>query len=178
MNQFSATVELCRGALASGTPLILRIRGTSMLPALWSGDCISVRPAVLADVRPGDVAVFVRNRHLVVHRVVRRSEGAGAGTVVTRGDAQRHDDPPIEEFELLGVAEAVHRFGKQRPLRRRMPAIARGVAWLVRHSPRVRSLLDRGNAVARRWGLVKAPPAVHPCCEFAHWRDSSADSKP
>jgi hypothetical protein len=178
MNQFSATVELCRGALASGRPLILRVRGTSMLPTLWSGDCVSVRAAVLADLRPGDVAVFVRNRHLVVHRVIRRTEGAGTWTVVTRGDAQCHDDPPIEESELLGVAEAVHRFGKRRPLRRRMPAFARGVAWSVRRSPRVRSLLDRGNAVARRWGLAKAPPAVQPCCEFACWCDSSAVGKP
>src|SRR5438552_14212381 len=84
---FSTKVELCRDLLASGAPLRFRIRGTSMLPALWPGESVAVRPVQFSDVRPGDLAVFVRNRHLVVHRVVRRSVGIRGAEVVTRGDA-------------------------------------------------------------------------------------------
>ena len=144
---FSTKVELCRDALASGAPLRLRIRGTSMLPALWSGESVAVRPVEFADVRPGDLAVFVRTGHLVVHRVVRRTVGATGVVIVTRGDAQRHDDPPVDASELLGVVTAVHRFGASRPVRRRLPVLARGVAWTIQRSSRVRFVLDRLNSV-------------------------------
>ena len=147
MKRFSAKVELCRAALASGHPLILRIRGTSMLPALWSGDMVSVRPAALADVRLGDVAVFVRNRHFVVHRVVRRTVGRDGVAIITRGDTQRHDDPPVDASELLGVVAAVHRFGTSRSLRRRRTLLARGVGWTMQRSSRLCSVLERLRAV-------------------------------
>jgi signal peptidase I len=143
----SAKLALYRRALAGGIPLRSRIRGTSMLPTLWSGDSVSVRPATLADVRPGDIAVFLRNRHLVAHRVVRREVGRTGVSIVTRGDAQRMDDPPIQACEMLGVVSAVHRWGGDWPVRRRSPALARGLAWMIQRSPAVRSMLDRINAV-------------------------------
>jgi signal peptidase I len=150
MKHFSAKVELCRGALAAGTPLRLRIRGTSMLPALWPGDVVSIRPIRLDDVRPGEIAVFVRNRHFVVHRVIRASEDGGVPAFVTRGDAQRCDDPPVAASALLGVVETVHRFGRSRPLPRRPPLFSRAVAWTVQRSPGARRFLDRLNSVRHR----------------------------
>jgi hypothetical protein len=119
-----------------------------MLPALWSGDRVSVVPAAFADIRPGDVAVFVRNRHFVVHRVVRRFMAADGPVIITRGDAQRRDDPPVNASELLGVVAAVNRLGTLRPFRRRRTTLARGVGWTVQRSTWVRSLLHRLRAAS------------------------------
>jgi signal peptidase I len=152
MDSHSTRIALCRCALASGTPLRLRIRGTSMLPALWSGDAATVVAAHPAGVEAGDVVVFARNGHLVVHRVVRRTSGSGRAAVVTRGDTRLHEDPPVDASELLGVVTAVHRFGADRPVDRRPPAFARAVAWAVRRSALVRTVLDRLNGLLPdRW---------------------------
>jgi len=162
---FSTKVELCRDALASGATLRFRIRGTSMLPALWPGESVAVRPIEFSAIRTGDLAVFVRNRHLVVHRVVRRIVGATGIGIITRGDAQFHDDPPFGESELLGVVATVHRFGASRCVPRRLPLLARGVAWTIQRSARARSVLNRLNfvGIGRAWA-----PATVPCCANAN----------
>jgi hypothetical protein len=114
MDSFSTKVALCRGALASGARVSLRIRGTSMLPALWSGDSVSVRPANLTDIQLGELVVFVRNRHFVVHRFVRHASGADGVGIVTRGDACLHDDLPVSWHEFLGVVDCVSHVGRDR----------------------------------------------------------------
>ena len=121
-------------------------------------------PVEFSDIRPGDLAVFVRNRQFIVHRVVRRTVGARGVAIVTRGDAELHDDPPFDATELLGVVATVHRFGASRPVRRRLPMLARGVAWIIQRSSWVRSVLTRLNSVRirRGWALSNVP-----CCANA-----------
>ena len=160
MSSFSTGFALCRDAIASGLPLRLRVRGTSMLPALWSGDTVSVHPAKVADVVPGQVVVFARNRHFVCHRVVRRIANGDDVRLVTRGDAQPEDDPPVEPEEFLGVVRAVHRADAESSLHGERPLAARGIAWLVRHSSGVRRLLDWRNAVRLRERLPARPMAA------------------
>lgn len=122
-----------------------------MLPAMWAGDSISVRPMNLADVRPGEVVVFVRDRQFVVHRCVHRTSDAVGVTIVTRGDACLHDDLPLSQDEFLGVVSRVARVVQDRsqawgpaPLRRMArliwrPDLARG---LVR---RILAFVARGT---------------------------------
>jgi hypothetical protein len=135
-----------------------------MAPTLLSGDTVTVHRRRLADVLPGEVVVFARNRYFVAHRVVRRLAFANDMVVVTRGDAQSHDDPPVAPEEFLGVVTAVYRAGVNRPLRREPSPMARWIAWMVRHSSFVRSFLDRLNAAVRRTqgtspGRAPAAPA-------------------
>jgi signal peptidase I len=145
MSSFSTGVVLCQGAIASGAPLRLRIRGTSMMPALWSGDSVSVHRANFDDVAPGEVVVFERNRYLVAHRVVRRIANPHGVLLVTRGDAQPDDDAPLDAAEFLGVVKSVRRGGASRALVREPSHLARSVAWVVRRSLLARSLLNRLN---------------------------------
>jgi signal peptidase I len=160
MSSFSTGFTLCRDGIAGGVPLRLRVRGTSMLPALWSGDTVSIHPVKLADVVAGQVVVFARNRHFVCHRVVRCIANGNHVRLVTRGDAQPEDDPPVEPEEFLGVVKAVHRAGAERSLHCERPLAAHGMAWLVRHSSGVRRLLDRLNAVRLRERLPAQPMAA------------------
>jgi len=149
MKSFSTGVVLCQGAIASGSPLRLRIRGTSMMPALWSGDTVSVHRASFDDVAPGEVVVFARNRYLVAHRVVRRIANRHGALLVTRGDAQPDDDAPLDVADFLGVVKSVRRGGASRRLVREPSHLARGVAWVVRRSLVARSLLNRLNVRLR-----------------------------
>ena len=126
-----------------------------MLPALWSGDSVSVHHASLADVRPGEVVVFARNGHLVTHRVVSRTSGADGVVIVTRGDAQRADDTPVGASEMLGVVTGFHRFGADRPMRRQPPLMARSLAWMIQRSPAIRSFLDRLRSRLPRYALSR-----------------------
>ncbi len=68
---------------------VLRVDGTSMSPALRSGDVVTVEAEPL---RPGDVAVLRTEEGLICHRQFWR----GAGRILLKGDGQL-------AFQSLGV---------------------------------------------------------------------------
>jgi signal peptidase I len=141
-------VALCRTALAAGDRLALHVRGTSMLPALWPGEKVWVEQTNVDELRNGDVIVFVRDRQLVVHRVVGIAKGTSRAALTTRGDAQLDDDVPVEPRDVVGIVRAVRRFGADRPLKGRPSPAARALVWLVRRSEMARFLL---TAIYCRW---------------------------
>lgn len=145
---FEAKLALCRRVLSAGLSLHLRVYGTSMLPALWPGEFISVQSAGSDTLKVGDVVVFARAQRMIVHRIVGRPFDSDLATCTTRGDAQLHDDAPVRASELLGIVTSVHRFGSDRPMFRRLPVPAQAIAWFVRRSDIAR------RCVARSRGLL------------------------
>jgi signal peptidase I len=88
-------------SLRAGRPAEVRLRGWSMAPALRDGDLLTVEPLGYVGRGPlvvGEVVVAERAEVLVAHRVV----SVAADAVVTRGDAQTVDDPPLPRNEILG----------------------------------------------------------------------------
>jgi len=150
-------VALCRSALAAGGRLALHVRGTSMLPALWPGEKVWVERAIVEDLRNGDVVVFVRDRELVVHRVVAAGETTAGPTLITRGDAQPQDDVPVLPSDVLGVVRFVCRFRADRPVSGRPSRAASTLSWLIRRSEMARFLLAgiHSRLVTRRVGLAR-----------------------
>jgi signal peptidase len=69
----------------------------SMVPSFSAGDAVLTRPVPAADLAVGQVAVIARpgDPAPTAHRVVSVSGPADARVVVTRGDANRSDDPPL-----------------------------------------------------------------------------------
>ena len=90
-------------ALRSYGRASLRVTGTSMWPALWSGDTVEIRSAQFDEIKIGDLTAFTRDDRIFIHRVIRNTMN-GAATLVTRGDALPVEDPPVCESELLGIA--------------------------------------------------------------------------
>jgi signal peptidase len=120
--------ELVAEALRAGAEIHVRVMGTSMLPALWPGDILIVRGGL--PVTPGEVVLFMRDRRLFAHRVVRHR----GGDLITRGDALPHCDPPVQISELLGVMVGVVRHGLGR-LPARSPSLTQRIAaTAIRHS--------------------------------------------
>jgi hypothetical protein len=87
----------------TGRTLEARFTGDSMEPAIPSGS--RLRLGCGAPVAPGDVAAFVHDGHVFVHRVL-----ATAGPLaLTRGDALVIPDPPIPLERVFARVEAVQR---------------------------------------------------------------------
>lgn len=101
----AAVPALIAEAVARFGRVRVRVAGTSMRPAIRSGDVVSLTPAT--DLRPGQVAAFVRDGRLFTHRVL-----ASVGdTVRTRGDAHLAGDPPLRRDQVIGVVSAIERDG-------------------------------------------------------------------
>ena len=82
-NKCSLAAELlgCCGELR------LRATGTSMLPALWPSDLITIRAEEFDRVAPGDIILYARGNRFFIHRVVKAPVDNGCRTLITRGDA-------------------------------------------------------------------------------------------
>jgi len=81
-----------------------------MAPALAPGD--EVLLSVAGEVVPGDVVVTRSPGGLVLHRLVTR----GSGTVITRGDACRRNDPEVPAAAVLFKAVGRRRSGRVSPI--------------------------------------------------------------
>jgi signal peptidase I len=71
--------------------------GTSMMPTIAPGQPVVVECAAFEPSR-GDVIAFVRGNQVIVHRVV----AIRGSRVITRGDANRVVDLPVDAASILG----------------------------------------------------------------------------
>ena len=105
--KFSLAAEVLR----SFGKIRLRVSGTSMLPALWPDDLLTIESAPFDSIVPGDIALCLRDGRFFVHRVISKSTQAGRETLITRGDAQPGVDPSIFAEDLRGRVVEVRRAG-------------------------------------------------------------------
>src|SRR5215472_5701874 len=123
--------ELIAKVLQAEYEARIRVTGTSMLPAIWPGDVLLVRPLGDTDFAKGNIVLFLRNGRLFAHRVVDRSDDR----LITRGDAVPDCDPPVSASELLGVvAGIVRNDGSMRVVPSAPPMRHGMIALAVRHS--------------------------------------------
>ncbi len=103
-NRKSAMVkyQLALDVLRSFGQARLPVTGASMLPSIWPGDILEVRPDGVGEILPGELVLYVREGHLVAHRVVGIVREQGHTLLVTRGDRLKKPDPPVSPGELLG----------------------------------------------------------------------------
>ena len=91
--------EALRNTLRAGAEVRIRVGGTSMLPAIWPGDIVSISCQGTEEPDYPDVVLFKAERRLFVHRVLRSENGR----LITRGDALPHCDPPVDVADVIGV---------------------------------------------------------------------------
>ncbi|MEO8302754.1 MAG: S24/S26 family peptidase [Betaproteobacteria bacterium] len=100
--------ELAAEVLRSYGELRLRVVGSSMLPAVWPGDVLSIRHCGPEDAEVGDIVLFTRHGRLFAHRVVARTQDC----LVTQGDGMAKADPPVIGPELVGRVSQIDRRGR------------------------------------------------------------------
>ena len=97
-----ALVETVRKALGQGRTATFTVRGDSMVPTLRDGDQVRIVPADPDKLQREELVTYVDAcDQIFTHRVV-RVEGA---VVVTRGDNEDHDDPPVPFGRVVGKVE-------------------------------------------------------------------------
>ena len=95
-------VEMIRGMLAQGRPATFTVRGNCMAPTLQDGDKVRIVPADLDKPRPGEIVSYVDGGTRITTSRVMRVEGA---MMITKGDNEDHDDPPVPFGRVLGKVE-------------------------------------------------------------------------
>lgn len=122
-------LSLGQAAASAGAELWVRVRGSSMIPAIGRGAEIRVGPLPPRDLRTGDV-VLARGAsgNPVVHRISRI-----AGPLVwLKGDFRLTADAPIATSDILGLVDAVRVDGMVRPMSPRRSRALRDVVRRLR----------------------------------------------
>ena len=143
----SSRVELVVDVLGRFGEARLRVVGSSMLPAIWPGDVLTIRRCPMREVRCGDVAVFVRDDRVFVHRIIAHHDSY----LVTQGDSLPAADPPVTQAELVGVAVRLVRGGKARRISSSVGLPARLTGAIVSRSWHVNRILQRVHAWRTLW---------------------------
>lgn len=130
--QHLAKCALAAEVLRNSGRLRLRVNGWSMLPSVWPGDTLWIERASRKTIAEGDIVLFTRDQRLFAHRVVGRSTGDLG--ILTRGDAMRVADPPVNDDELLGRVVAMQRNANFIVPRKTLSAWEHIVATLVSRS--------------------------------------------
>jgi len=92
-------VAVAAEALRRGGRLRMRVHGESMLPAIWPGDVVGIESCSPSDIRPGDVALALRDGRFFLHRLIASSDAKG---FVLGGDSVPAPDVPYPAEALLG----------------------------------------------------------------------------
>jgi hypothetical protein len=109
----------------------LKAWGTSMLPAVWPGDLLTIQSAGYDEVVPGDIVLVLRNKRFFIHRLVQRRRVQDCLSWITRGDAMPHNDPPAAESELLGRVSGIRRAHRSFVPSRRVSHLHSALAWTL-----------------------------------------------
>jgi Peptidase S24-like len=87
-------------------------RGSSMIPSIFPGDFLTVRSQVIEDTRHGQIVLCLREGRFWAHRVMRKWREGSRFVFATRGDALSHEDPSLDESQVLGRVTSIVRYGK------------------------------------------------------------------
>lgn len=132
----------------------LRARGMSMLPSLWPGDLLTIRPVCLDEVTAGNIVLVMRQERCFIHRLVKLQIFEKGVCLITRGDAMPHCDPSASA-ELLGRVIRVQRANRSFVPSSRISLVHSAAAWILCRSGHCRSLAMRFHAARLRgFGLI------------------------
>jgi hypothetical protein len=80
--------------------VVLPTDGGCMRPWIWPNGKLHVERCIMAELRPGDIAVWFDGTNFISHRVVELD----AGVLTTRADSKTTTDAPVQPSQLLGRA--------------------------------------------------------------------------
>lgn len=98
--------------LVAGSEYWFEVTSDSMVPTLLPGDRVCVRSLDLPSAT-GEIIVFLHEGRLVAHRCI--------GDCRFRGDARLLPDPPVPAGQIIGLAVACRRNGREWRLGTRLP---------------------------------------------------------
>jgi signal peptidase I len=140
----------------------LSVTGSSMLPAVWPGDILTIRRQRAEEIREGEIVLSQREGWFVAHRVMRKIRQDGVIMLLTRGDRLKKPDPLVAAEDLLGRVTVIQR--GRRLVNPRLTLRGRLSSWaLCRSELATRSLLymQRKIGVKAARGRSGKPGVLH-----------------
>jgi signal peptidase I len=150
-------LELAAETLRQFSEVRFVAHGTSMLPTLYPGDCLTVKSFGPATPRRGDIVLCRRANEFRVHRIVGISNEGPEARYVLRGDALPDDDPPVSAGEILGRVTSLVRRGQPFELNSAEKPRFRVLRSLVRRCKIAAALLGRWHAMQASISLRVRP---------------------
>jgi len=136
-------LELAAEVLGASGTIRLQALGTSMLPAIWPGDVVSIERKPADETVPGDIVLVVRDGRFFVHRLIEKRDCQW----ITRGDSLPHNDPAVGEAQVLGRVSRVHRTNRVIVPQPRLSVLGRILASLFCWSDVFRSFALRVHSL-------------------------------
>lgn len=151
--------ELVADVARSAGEVCLKVTGTSMLPAVWPGDVVSVRRCHIAELKLGQIVLFRREGELTAHRIMRVSQDR----LVTRGDSLSCCDPPVSAAEIVGQVVGISRAGRcispeQSSWQRAASSILRRSDLCTRLALALSRRLPRSGDMQAAWAISSPQP--------------------
>jgi signal peptidase len=79
------------------------ILSASMRPYISEGDIVVIEPCTIDDVSTGQVIQYQSNNYTVIHRVIKKRQGATGIELITKGDNNNIEDRyPVTRDDLIG----------------------------------------------------------------------------
>ena len=155
MNAWPATrtavrLELVAETLRQFSEVRFIARGSSMLPTIYPGDCLTVNCFGTHAPRCGEVVLYRRAGEFRVHRIAALAEEGSFTSYILRGDSLTENDPPVAACDLLGRVTWLERGGSFLRMCAAQTVHQRIARWMVRHSRIVVALLLRWHAVRQK----------------------------
>jgi hypothetical protein len=142
-------------ALHRSGRLRLQVRGESMLPSLWPGDCVEIAERQFEDAHPGEIVLALREDRFFLHRFLAH---CGEGGFLLRGDSMPAPDPIFPATAFQGRLILIVRAGRAIPLPVPMRPWSRALGVLLGYCGIARRLALR----IHRWRTMQAVPLPGP----------------
>jgi hypothetical protein len=141
-------LELTVDMLRSGRGVRLKALGSSMLPALWPDDELTIEPVAAAACHPGEVVLCMGDGRFVIHRLIKADEAA----YFTRGDAMGNCDPTFAPHEILGRVVEIAR-GRHTLTPKPQNLTHRLAGWIICHFALCRRLALRLHSIRQEFWI-------------------------
>jgi len=144
-------LELAAEILRSGGSIRLRALGTSMLPAIWPGDVLTIENQSWNQMVRGDIVLTQRGGRFFVHRLIEK-QSQGRPLWITRGDALPRTDPPTAPDDLLGKISSIRRGNRIIIPKRRGSLLSGKLGWALCRWDSFRNIVLRLHSWWQRAG--------------------------
>ncbi len=144
-NNKIAELDLAAEILASGGIIRLRAFGSSMLPAIWPGDILTIESVALRWPVTGDIVLIRINNRAFIHRVQELQSGQDSPRWITRGDAVPECDPAVSGAQLQGTVSLIQRGRRWIVPSPQRSNLVRLLAWVLCHCNPLRNICLRAH---------------------------------
>ncbi len=160
-------LELAAEILGASGTIRLQALGTSMLPAIWPGEVLSIERAAANDIVPGDIVLVARDGRFFVHRLIEKRDCEW----MTRGDSLPQNDPAVGEAQVLGKVSCIHRKDRVVVPRPQLSIFGRILASVFCRSDSFRGFALRAHSL---WSVVALDACLVPRPLRSHLRGQDA----